>query len=97
MFVFKGRALARPVGCRPFNAAAWVRCHVYLSKIFGGRVIVGQLFLQVLVSPVGIFLAVLITHLHLHATCCCYQNDKGTKPCILPKSNVTPEIGERWI
>ena len=48
-FVFKGRAVARPFSCVPFNVDAWVRYHVNLSKICGEQVVVGQLFLQVLV------------------------------------------------
>jgi len=88
IFVCKGRAVAWPVSCVPFNAEAWVRYHVHLSKICGGQVVMGQLFLQVLVLPVSIILPVLITHLHLHATCCCYQKAKGTvqKAMLLRKS-----------
>jgi len=97
IFVFKGSAVARPVRCRRFNVDAWVRYHVHLLKIFGGHVIVGQHFLQVLVFPFSFILPIFITHVHLHATCCCYQKDKGAKPCNLPKSHVTSEIEERWV
>jgi len=74
--VFKGRVTARPVSCRRFNVDAWVRYHAHLLKVFGGHVVVGQLFLQVLVFPFSIILPIFITHVHLHATCCLLPEGK---------------------